>query len=300
VGLFVPWLADAARMTGYPVSEVGGWRGRGHGPMSAVEGAVCHHTADGPRGDYPSMNIVTHGRAGLAGPLANYGLGRSGTVYVIAAGCAWHAGASSWAGFRDLNTRFLGIEAESTGHGDWTAEQRDCYPRLCAAICHFIRRGADRVCAHRECALPKGRKPDPTGIDMNQLRGTVAWMLGDPGARIPRGGGASLDPNAEDDMAGANGYTLPAGENMKIALRPPGRGVTGAGGTMWFSMCTGWESTGPIKLYFIKDGPWVIKDIPSMERDKVLWWEIGADVWQVSIEYSSKQNIAALIEWRRG
>ena len=91
MGVRCPWLADCARMTGYPVVETAGWRGRGHGSFRVLEGVVDHHTADGA-GEYPSMRVVTHGRAGLAGPLANLGLGRSGTIYVIADGVAWHAG----------------------------------------------------------------------------------------------------------------------------------------------------------------------------------------------------------------
>ncbi|MBN9108557.1 MAG: N-acetylmuramoyl-L-alanine amidase [Pseudonocardia sp.] len=186
MSLMVAWLADAARLTGYPVAEVSGWRNRGHGGMTAVEGVVCHHTA-GPRtGEYPSLQVVRDGRSDLPGPLANLGIGRSGTVYVFAAGLAYHAGASTWAGFSDLNYRFLGIEAESAGTGDWTPEQVDCYPRLVAALLYYMRRNADRACAHRECATPKGRKIDPTGIDMGAFRARVADLLADPLHRIPR------------------------------------------------------------------------------------------------------------------
>ena len=199
MGVRAAWLADCARLTGYPVVETTGWRGRGHSDFRLIEGVVDHHTADGA-GEYPSMRVVTSGRAGLAGPLANYGLGRSGTIYVIADGVAWHAGASTWAGYRDLNDEFLGVEAESRGTiNDWTPEQRDCYPRLCAAICHYLRRGADRVAAHKEVCLPRGRKIDPAYWDMTQMRATVTWMLADPAHRIPRGAPAT-PPSASDEM----------------------------------------------------------------------------------------------------
>jgi len=166
------WLADAARQTGYPVIEVNGWRERGHGSFRVIEIVTGHHTATSARapGDYPSLNIVTNGRAGLAGPLCNYGLGRSGTIYVVAAGVAWHAGASEWAGYRDLNDEAIGIEAESPGHGEWTPAQLDSYPKLVAAVLRYIRRGTDRYCSHRSCALPHGRKPDPTGIADDWMR----------------------------------------------------------------------------------------------------------------------------------
>jgi N-acetylmuramoyl-L-alanine amidase len=190
VAIYVPWLADAARMTGYPVVEVGGWQQRGHGGMRLIEGVVCHHTADGATGDYPSLRIVRDGRAGLAGPLSAYGLGRNGTIFVIAAGESWHAGASAWAGFRDLGDEFIGIEAESVGtRNDWTNEQRDCYPRLVAAILHFMRRGADRCAGHREIALPKGRKIDPAFWDMNDFRRIVSGYLANPSSINRQGGG---------------------------------------------------------------------------------------------------------------
>lgn len=185
MSIFVPWLADAARLTGYPVSEVSGWKSRGHGGMTSVEGVVCHHTAGPKTGEIPSLAVMRDGRSDLPGPLCNLALGRSGTVYVMAAGLAYHAGVSAWAGFSDLNYRFLGIEAEDDGDGIWTEQQLDCYPRLVAALCYYMRRDASRVCAHRECALPAGRKPDPTGIDMPSFRARVAQLLGDPLNRIP-------------------------------------------------------------------------------------------------------------------
>ncbi|MGH3989313.1 MAG: peptidoglycan recognition protein family protein [Pseudonocardiaceae bacterium] len=187
MGIYVAWLADAARLTGYPVVEVAGWRTRGHGSgMRAVECVTGHHTADGPRGDYPSLHIVANGRADLAGPLSQLGLGRSGTVYVIAAGQAYHAGASSWAGFWDLNDEAIGIEAESVGtRDDWTLQQRDCYPRLVAALLFYMRRDASRFAGHREVCLPRGRKIDPAFWGLDEFRARVAWLLADPLNRIP-------------------------------------------------------------------------------------------------------------------
>lgn len=175
MSIYVQWLADAARSTGYPVAEVAGWRTRGHGGMRVVEGVVGHHTAtsDKAAGDYPSLGIVTNGRSDLAGPLCNLGLGRSGTIYVVAAGVAYHAGASRWAGFTDLNDEFLGIEAESAGTGSWTPAQLDAYPKLVAALLRYMSRGADRYAGHKDVCLPAGRKIDPVGIDTNWMRSRV-------------------------------------------------------------------------------------------------------------------------------
>lgn len=179
MSIYIPWLADAARSTGYRVVEVAGWRTRGHGGMRVVEGVVGHHTATAATapGDYPSLGIVTNGRSDLAGPLANEGLGRDGTIYIIAAGCCYHAGASRWAGYIDLNDEFIAIEAESPGHGEWTAAQKDCYPKLVAANLRYMNRGADRYAGHKDVCLPVGRKPDPVGIDTGWMQNTAHHYL---------------------------------------------------------------------------------------------------------------------------
>jgi hypothetical protein len=196
MSVWVSWLADAARSTGYPVVEVAGWRSRGHGGMRVVEGVVGHHTGtpDRAAGDYPSLGIVTNGRSDLAGPLCNAGLGRSGTIYIVAAGCAWHAGASRWGQFTDLNDEFLGIEAESAGGGGWTPQQLDAYPKLVAAFLRYMGRGPERYAGHKDVALPAGRKPDPVGIDSNWMRSQVARILG------AGSGGGSAGPGRDEDM----------------------------------------------------------------------------------------------------
>ena len=154
-----------------------------------------HHTAtsDSAKGDYPSLNVVRDGRTGLAGPLANFGLGRNGTIYVIAAGCAWHAGVTRFAGFTDLNDEFLGIEAESAGTGGWTNAQRDCYPKLVGSCLRYMKRGTSRYVSHRTSAYPPGRKPDPTGLTDAWMRERAdAWLSGaTTPVQPPTGGGGS-------------------------------------------------------------------------------------------------------------
>lgn len=207
-GIFVPWLADAARSTGYRVVEIGGWRSRGHGAMRLVEGVGGHNTGtpDTAPGDYPSLNVVTNGRSDLAGPLCNLGLGRDGTIYVVAAGCAWHAGASAWAGFADLNDEFLGIEAESGGAGKWTAAQLDCYPKLVGALLKYMNRGTDRYAGHKDICLPKGRKVDPVGIDS-------AWMRSQA-YKFMTGGGAAVS-NVEEIVKAFETNFLPYSPDKK-------------------------------------------------------------------------------------
>lgn len=180
MGQYLWWLADAARMTGYPVTEMRGWRGHNHGPMAGhVYGTVCHHTAgaEPPRSsDFPSINVVRNGRAGLPGPLSQYGLGFSGRIYVISDGLAYHAGSGGWRGVSG-NSRMIGIEAEDSGDGDWTSEQLDCYSRLVAAIQDYLGEAQGWVCGHKEWT---DRKIDPAGIHMPDFRGEVAHYLNNP------------------------------------------------------------------------------------------------------------------------
>ena len=166
-------LARVARRTGYPVIEVPGWKTRGHGPMKGCKTLVAHHTAGAARGDYPSLPVVRDGRAGLAGPLSQFGLGRSGTIYVIAAGLCWHTG-ETWTTSQS-NSQAIGIEAENTGTGaePWPDVQMDAYVKLLSELCKEFGLPVTAVMGHREIAKPKGRKPDPRGIDLDELRAAV-------------------------------------------------------------------------------------------------------------------------------
>jgi hypothetical protein len=160
-------LADVARRTGYPVIEVKGWKNRGRpGGMLGVRTVTCHHTANGgARGNYPSLRVVRDGRSGLPGPLAQYGLGVDGTIYVIAAGRCNHAGVSLKTDY--INSYAIGIEAEAVGvpgaESDWPPKQMDSYRRLCKALVEeFGDVGYDDVRGHKETCSPKGRKSDPS------------------------------------------------------------------------------------------------------------------------------------------
>jgi hypothetical protein len=171
-------LADVARRTGYPVVEVAGWKTRGRpGGMLQVQTVTCHHTANGgAKGNYPSLRVVRDGREGLPGPLAQYGLGRDGTIYVIAAGRCNHAGVSRSSAY--INSHAVGIEAEAIGvpgaKGDWPPAQMDSYHRLCRALVdEFGSVEVKDVRGHKETCAPEGRKSDPS-FDMAAFRAMVS------------------------------------------------------------------------------------------------------------------------------
>lgn len=175
---YLTWMADALRAGGLPVREIPGWQTRGHGAMSTVLGVLCHHTAGPASGAYPSERVVVNGRPGLDGPLANLGLDRNGTWVVVAAGVAWHAGTGSvaWCPANAGNAHLIGVEAESVGtRDDWTAAQRQNYPRGVAALLRHLNLPESRAIGHKEWA--RGRKIDPAFWDMAAFRAEVARHL---------------------------------------------------------------------------------------------------------------------------
>lgn len=176
------WLPGVLRDAGLEVLEHDGWQTRGHGDIGKVHGVLCHHTCGPLHGDLPDIGVLVDGRPDLGGPLCNLGLGRSGKVYMIAAGKGWHAGAGAWQGVTDGNSHFIGIEAENTGETTgpraeaWPDIQMQAYMRVCAAIIGHIGGGVAMVAGHKEYALPKGRKDDPS-FDMVMFRAGVAQLV---------------------------------------------------------------------------------------------------------------------------
>jgi peptidoglycan hydrolase-like protein with peptidoglycan-binding domain len=211
------WLPDVLKAAGLKVAEVKGWQSRGRREMGSVVGVMCHHTA-GPvasKGTMASLDILIKGRTGLPGPLAQLGLGRDGTYYVIAAGVANHAGPGKWQGQVDTgNSRFIGIEAENTGQKSdaWSDAQMDAYVRGAAALLRHI--GADPIMcvAHREWAPT--RKPDPRfDITMTVFRDQVEAVM--KGTAITR----PIIPAETQDAAGTVLFTLRRGAQGKLVER---------------------------------------------------------------------------------
>ena len=176
------WNRDTVRRvaarTGYPVVEA--WSSHDRGAMGTVVGPLIHHTGTAVTGaDYPTLRVVRDGRPGLENSLCMFGLGRSGTVYLVSERLSWHAGPGEYGGVTDGNGHLAGIEAESDGRS-WTAEQLDAYPRLVASILLEAGRGPEWTPRHGDYALPRGRKTDTSGLDIAALRATVARYLARP------------------------------------------------------------------------------------------------------------------------
>jgi hypothetical protein len=173
------WMPDVLLQAGLKVALVEGWLVRGRAEMGQLRGVMCHHTA-GPRsGNMPSLKTLIEGRSDLPGPLSQLGVGRDGTFYVIAAGRCNHAGKGIWQGISNGNSHFISIEAENTGRQDdqpWPEIQMRAMHAGVAALLKRMGLGADACVGHKEYALPKGRKPDPS-FDMIRFRESVAGNL---------------------------------------------------------------------------------------------------------------------------
>lgn len=173
-------LPTHLRRWGLKVVEKDGWRDRGRPYTFSPKAVICHHTASSSTsGNFGSESIVTYGRSDLPGPLCQFLLGRDGTVMIIAAGYANHAGEGGpRAGIPANmgNTYAYGIEAENNGLGEpWSKEQLNAYYRLCAALLsHMGTKDVSKVFGHKEWTI---RKIDPAGINMDNFRENVRKAL---------------------------------------------------------------------------------------------------------------------------
>ena len=150
-----------ARETGYPVEEVKGWENRGHGGMTACRTIVIHHTAGTDNGkDYNSYGTVLNGRPRLPGPLAQYGIGRNtGTIYVFAAGVAYHAGAVLRKDYN--NWHAIGIEIENNGVGEkFGSKTYGAAVALAGELVMEFGLDVSDVRGHKEVCDPPRRKID--------------------------------------------------------------------------------------------------------------------------------------------
>ncbi len=213
------WLIEACVPRGFRVVVVDGFRQRGSETFTPRAG-VAHHTAGRcPRGSY---QIVIHGRTGLPGPLCHVYIDCEGTIYVVAAGRANHAGTGQ---YRELsgNTYFFGIEPEHIGSASvpWPPKQMAAYILVMAVVMKKLGRDGSWVCAHREYATPPGRKSDPAGIDMNWFRAQITAKqreLDGPAVPPP----PLLVPEEDDEMKIVFNVTWPG-------VAPHGKVIAGKG-----------------------------------------------------------------------
>ena len=88
--------------------EISGWTTRGRSATFAPRCTIEHHTA----ASVDITNMLVNGRPDLNGPLCNFELRKDGTVGLLAAGRANHAGVASVSSIRNLRDRGDGADPD--------------------------------------------------------------------------------------------------------------------------------------------------------------------------------------------
>lgn len=175
-------LADTFRAAGLTVVEIPGWETRGDDDLDP-RGIILHHTVTTKAAD----KLLAYGRADLAGPLANWSTQRDGTIHLVAAGTANHAGRFSvvsnpalrWSPRATQNRHTYGDEAINSGTGQpWPEAQIDSMVIAAAAVSRHHGWTAERTIGHKEWTT---RKIDPAFINprmtMDQIRNRISLVL---------------------------------------------------------------------------------------------------------------------------
>lgn len=134
-----------------------------HGPRPDGAGAgllILHYT-----GMPTAADALARLRDPAAQVSAHYTVDEDGTVYahVPEHRRAWHAGAGSWRGAGDVNSRSIGVEIVNPGHEfgyrPFPPAQMDAVEALCVAVMGRHGIGAADVLGHSDVA--PARKEDP-------------------------------------------------------------------------------------------------------------------------------------------
>jgi hypothetical protein len=175
------------RAAGIVVHEMPGWQTRGNGMSSAYEGGLVHHTGGVQSMALPGTEageLLVRGREDLSGPLCNYAGNPDGSITVVAANPANHAGASGGRSMGPLpvttlfNKRVLGLEIVYPGTSPMRDAQYGAAVAWARAVADVCGRGdVQRIRAHAETSITgkwdPGMAPGRT-IDMTAFRNAVA------------------------------------------------------------------------------------------------------------------------------
>lgn len=213
------------RNYGISVAWQPGWERRGNGMSPNYSGGVVHHTATGLANS--NLPVLVNGRSDLSGPLCNFCTWADGTLGVIAAFPANHAGASG--GYntaplpvsRSFNAHVIGNEIIYPGTTPMTPAQYRTATILSATIAAVCGAGnVNRIKAHAETSITgkwdPGNAPGRT-INMNAFRRDVAAVLAGN-----TGGGSTPTPSAPHS-------SLSLLENAMERFTPAQRGTLSLG-----------------------------------------------------------------------
>ena len=180
---FAKAVRDGLRKYGVKVIESPGWENRGNGQASNYQGGIMHHTAT----DYGSAlpgnsihNLLVNGRPDLRGPLCNTAGNQDGSITLISAGPANHAGASGGRSMgplpisKSFNKLVWGHEIVYPGTKPMTQAQYNSMVILGKVLTEVLRRqNSEWIRAHAETSITG--KWDPgyapgTTINMAKVR----------------------------------------------------------------------------------------------------------------------------------
>ncbi|MDI2032880.1 N-acetylmuramoyl-L-alanine amidase [Saccharopolyspora sp. TS4A08] len=180
------WLLDVLRGAGLNVHETEGWRDRAaEGRPPAPIGVLQHHTATrtSPQNPVPTLNMCVNGRSDLEGPLCQALIGLDGSIHLVAAGRANHAGEAKASGPMPAagsgNDIYIGFEWDYQGVEQHPSrEQYDAAVRATAAVLRHLRVPAEHTRGHKETSVTG--KIDPGNVDLNQFRAHVSAAMNHP------------------------------------------------------------------------------------------------------------------------
>lgn len=153
-------------------------------------------------------------------------MGKDGTIVqsVPDGKRAWHAGESVFAGQSDVNDFSLGIEIVNRGDNQdpYTDAQYASLINLVAYLSDTYHVPLDRLTGHRNVAIPKGRKTDPSdSFDWGRVRRGVETKLKGAGASAPAPAPARPAPQPAPAIGreGATTYRVKSGDSLSLIAR---------------------------------------------------------------------------------
>lgn len=195
--LWCTWLADALRAEGCNVVEEDGWKSRGR-PSSAggfdPYGVLHHHTGTkaSASNPHPTLGLIINGRSDLPGPLAQALIGYDGTVHLVAAGRANHAGPCNGYGpfyDGDGNSQLIGWEIDYDGTQPISDAQLEAATRASAAVLKRLERTEHYAAIHQETS--SSGKWDTGGVSGDEWRSRIRDQLA--GGAAPPGAHKEID-----------------------------------------------------------------------------------------------------------
>ncbi len=182
-----------------------------------IDTIVLHHTAGGDT----AQGVGNFFKNPAAQVSAHYVVGKDGAIVqsVPDSKRSWHAGTSEFKGKSDVNDFSVGIEI--VNHGDdkdpYTDKQYDALINLVAYLMDAHDVPMDRITGHKDVALPRGRKVDPSAnFDWNRVRQGVEAKLNGKPTSAPKP--AAPTPPAAPKPGPGGSYTVKKGDSLsKIA-----------------------------------------------------------------------------------